>query len=76
MNDTAEDLPDDDPIWDMKNGLEEKICTTPATSPDGALAQLEFATNESAGFEIKNNFASNWDGQLFDSVVDSTAERT
>jgi hypothetical protein len=71
LNNYPGNIPEDDPLWDMKYGLEDKICTTPTVSPDAALAQLEFATNECAGFEIQNNFASNWDGQLFESVMNS-----
>jgi hypothetical protein len=62
-------LADDDPRWEIVSRLEEKICITPAQTMDGALAQLEFAMDENSGFEIQNNFATNWDGQLFNSVA-------
>ncbi len=44
LNSYPGDIPNNDPIWDAVTEIEDRISQSRATSADGVLAQLEYAT--------------------------------
>ncbi len=49
--------------------IEDKLCQTPATTPEGAAAQLEFAMSDEANFELVGGVAGDLDGQILRNVL-------
>lgn len=69
LNNSIGDLDEADPAWVEKGVLEKLMSTTPASTIDGVLAQLEFAVTEESGFEVRETVPENLDGHLFGNAV-------
>ncbi len=68
----APDAPDLEPnnsVWVQCKELEKKICRTPASTPKGAAAQLEFALSDEANFDLVGGVAGDLDGQVLANVL-------
>lgn len=68
----APDAPDvemTDPNWIRCQELEELISVTPAKTPEGAAAQLEFAMSEEANFDLTGGVAGDLDAQALRNVL-------
>ncbi|MBO9432586.1 hypothetical protein J7394_00105 [Ruegeria sp. R13_0] len=66
---SAPDLDSDNPDWVRCKEIERRICTVPATTPDGAAAQLEFAMSNEANFDLTGGVAGDLDGQVLRNVL-------
>lgn len=68
----APDAPDvemSDPDWIRSQELEELISVTPAKTPKGAAAQLEFALSEEANFDLTGGVFKDLDTQALNNVL-------
>ncbi|MCX8955343.1 hypothetical protein OU790_18120 [Ruegeria sp. NA] len=68
----APDTPDvemSNPDWIRSQELEELISVTPAKTPKGAAAQLEFALSEEANFDLIGGIFKDLDAQALRNVL-------
>ena len=59
----------DHPDWLRLRELDKLICTTPATTPEGAAIQSEFALSDEANMDLTGGIAGDLDNHVLRNVL-------